>query len=216
VPTFNPETAATYEMGMKAQFLDHRLQVDLAGFTTQYDAIQLLIQEGVSPTFVNAGDARIRGIEIDTEAAITGALHVSASAGYIDAFYASIEDPTGVITLQSSLPKVAKWTAHCGPSYGINLHGSGSVTLRGDYTYKSRVANDADNTPELFSPGIRLIDLSATYRPSLETWSLVAGGTNITNRRYLVNGETQLGGAGMIFGVPNRPAEWYVTARLKF
>jgi iron complex outermembrane recepter protein len=216
VPTFNPETAATYEIGMKSQFLDHRLQVDLAGFTTQYKAIQLLIQEGVSPTFINAGDARIKGIEIDTEAAITERLHVTANMGYIDSFYTSIEDPTGVITLESSLPKVAKWTAHVGADYRIYLPGSDSVTLRGGYTFRSRVANDADNTPQLFAPGISLVDLSATYQPSLGNWSFIAGGTNVTNRRYLVNGETQLGGAGMIFGVPNRPAEWYVTARTKF
>ncbi len=216
VPTFNPETAETYEIGMKSQFLNHRLQVDLAGFTTQYKAIQLLIQEGVSPTFVNAGDARIKGIEIDSEAAITDALHVTASAVYIDAFYTSIEDPTGVITLESSLPKVAKWTAHVGADYRIHLPWSDSVTLRGDYTFRSRVANDADNTPELFAQGISLVDLSATYKPSFGNWSFVAGGTNIANRRYLVNGETQLAGAGMIFGVPNRPAEWYVTARFKF
>jgi iron complex outermembrane recepter protein len=216
VPTFNPETAETYEIGMKSQLLNHRLQADVAAFTTQYEAIQLLIQEGVSPTFVNAGDARIKGIELDTEAVITDTLQVTASAGYIDAFYTSIEDPTGVITLGSHLPKVAKWTAHVGADYQIDLRRSGAVTLRSDYTFKSRVANDADNTPELFAPGISLVDLSATYQPTLANWSFIAGGTNITNRRYLVDGETQLGGAGMIFGVPNRPAEWYVTARFKF
>jgi iron complex outermembrane receptor protein len=216
VPTFNPETAETYEIGMKSQFLNHRLQVDVAGFTTQYKAIQLLIQEGVSPTFVNAGDARIKGAEMDAEAAVTDTLHVLASAGYIDAFYTSIQDPTGVITLESSLPKVAKWTAHVGADYRIYLPSSDSVTLRGDYSFKSRVANDADNTAELFAPGISLVDLSAAYLPSRANWSLIAGGTNVTNRRYLVNGETQINGAGMIFGVPNRPAEWYVTARVKF
>jgi iron complex outermembrane recepter protein len=216
VPAFNPETAGTYEFGLKSQFLDHRLQADLAAFTTQYRAIQLLIQEGVSPTFVNAGDARIKGFEIDTEEAITDTLHLTASAGYVDAFYTSIQDPTGVITLESSLPKVAKWTAHVGADYRAYLPRSDSVTLRGDYTFKSHVANDADNTPQLFAPGISLVDLSATYQPSHGNWSFVAGGTNITNRRYLVNGETQLGGAGMIFGVSNRPAEWYVTARSKF
>ena len=216
VPTFNPETAETYEIGMKSQFLNHRLQVDLAGFTTQYKAIQLLIQEGVAPTFVNAGDARIKGIEIDGKAAITDTLHITASAGYIDAFYTSIEDPTGVITLESSLPRVAKWTAHVGADYRAYLPWSDSVTLRSDYTFKSRVANDADNTPELFTQEISLVDLSVTYQPSLGNWSFIAGGTNVTNRRYLVNGETQLDGAGLIFGVSNRPAEWYVTARIKF
>ncbi len=216
VPSFNPETAATYEIGLKSQFLDHRIQVDLAGFTTQYDAIQLLIQEGVSPTFINAGDARIKGIEINTEEAITDALHLTANAGYVDAFYTRIQDPTGVITLESSLPKVAKWTVNVGADCRTYLPWSDSVTFRGDYTFKARVANDADNTPELFAPAIGLVDLSATYQPSHGNWSFIAGGTNVTNRRYLVNGETQLGGAGMIFGVSNRPAEWYVTARSNF
>jgi iron complex outermembrane receptor protein len=202
-------------VGLKSQFLDHHLQVDLAAFTTQYKDIQLLIQQGVSPTFINAGDARIKGIELDMEAALGSGLTVRGSAGYIDAYYTRIVDPTGVITLESNLPKVAKWTAHLGADYRINLANLGSITFRGDYTFKTRVANDAENTPELYAPSISLVDLSATLEPK-ENWSLTAGGTNVLNRRYLVNGDNQLGGVGEIFGVPNRPAEWYISARVKF
>jgi iron complex outermembrane receptor protein len=59
------------------------------------------------------------------------------------------------------------------------------------------------------------VDLSATYTAAGDSWSLTAGGTNVFDRRYIVNGVNQLGGVGEEFVTYNRPAEWYVTLRFK-
>jgi iron complex outermembrane receptor protein len=47
-------------------------------------------------------------------------------------------------------------------------------------------------------------------------WELTAGGTNLTGERFLTSGGTQQNGAGIIFGTPNRPAEWYLRFGVKF
>ena len=60
---FSPETATTEEIGVKSELFDRRLRLNLAGFHTIYDNIQLNSQIGISPTIVNAGNARIWGAE---------------------------------------------------------------------------------------------------------------------------------------------------------
>src|SRR3546814_5788327 len=85
---------------------------------------------------------------------------VSASAGYIDAYYRSINDPSGTITVASRLPRVPKWTATVSPEFNVFLPNEGRVTLRADYSYKSTMAADAENTPELFSGNVTLVNAS--------------------------------------------------------
>lgn len=215
VPTFNPEQAETFEAGIKSELFDRRLQLNIAAFTTKYKAIQLLIQRGISPTFENAGTARIKGIEVEGQAVLSDIFRVNASAGYIDAHFTAISDPTAVITLDSDLPRVPAWTVHVGPEARFDL-GSGTLKLRADYSYRSRSANDAENTPELYSRAVNLVDASITYEAPDESWSITAGGRNIFNERYVVNGTNQLPAVGILTANYNRPGEWYVSTRIKF
>lgn len=216
VPTFDEEVATTFEVGLKSQFLDGKAQLNLAAFTTDYKGIQLSIQRGVSPNIENAGDARIKGFEAELQLALSRAFRLNASVGYLDAKFTSVDDPTGAFTLDTILPRAPKWTAHVGPEYEIDLGSTGSLTLRADYSYRSRVANDAENTPLLFAQAINLVDASVTYQAADERWSLSVGGRNIFNERYLLNGTNQLPGVGPLNGIYNQPGEWYVTVRTRF
>ena len=215
VPTFDPEQADTYEIGFKSDLFGRKLRLNAAAFRTNYEDIQLLIQRGISPTFENAGTARIQGVELEGFAALSNQFKVDASVGYIDAHFRSVSDPTGVISLSSDLPRVPAWTAHVGPSYRFDL-GAGEVTLRADYSYRSRTANDAENTPELYSRRVHLVDLGATYAGPGDRWSITAGGRNVFNTRYVVNGTNQLAAVGFLTANYNRPAEWYLTGRVRF
>src|SRR3546814_8785687 len=56
-----------------------------------------------------------------------------------------------------------KWTATLSPEFNVFLANEGWVTLRADYSYKSTMAADAENTPELFSGNVSLVNASLTY-----------------------------------------------------
>ena len=214
IPTFGPEKAETIEVGVKSQLLDRRLQINVAGFTTRYRDIQLLAQRGISPTFENAGTARIKGFEIEAQAIVSSVIRLNASVGYIDAHFTKV-DPTSVVNLSSDLPRVPAWTAHFGPELRFGL-GDGLIKLRADYFYRSRFANDAENTPELYTRAVSTVDLAATYEAPGDTWSITAGGRNVFNERYVLNGTNQLAAVGFLTANYNRPAEWYISARMKF
>ncbi len=57
---FSPEYSKTYELGLKSDWLDHHLRANAAVFYTDYNGIQLNIQEGPSPIYQNAVTRRSR------------------------------------------------------------------------------------------------------------------------------------------------------------
>src|SRR3546814_11622210 len=77
------------------------------------------------------------------------------------------------------------------------------------------MAADAENTPELFSGNVSLVNASLTYSAPGDDWSLAIGGNNVFNKRYIANGVNQLNGTGLLSAVPNRPSEYYATLRFR-
>ncbi|MBF8269597.1 MAG: TonB-dependent receptor, partial [Gammaproteobacteria bacterium] len=58
------------------------------------------------------------------------------------------------------------------------------------------------------------LNISATYTNPTGNWDLVLGGRNITDERHIITGQHQPA-AGMILGTYNRPAEWFLTLRIR-
>lgn len=87
VAEYHPEYSKTWELGLKSRWFDRRLQANAAVFYTDYDAIQLNIQQGISPVYTNAGNAKIKGGEIELESLVGQGLQLNFAASYIDAYY---------------------------------------------------------------------------------------------------------------------------------
>ena len=64
---FDPEYSSTFELGMKSEWFDHHLQANAAVYYTDYKGIQLNIQQGISPVYTNAGNAKIKGAELELQ-----------------------------------------------------------------------------------------------------------------------------------------------------
>ncbi|AKH42584.1 iron complex outermembrane receptor protein [Altererythrobacter atlanticus] len=219
-PTFGEEEAETWEAGVKSTLIDRLLQLNLAAFSTKYEGIQLNFQEGVSPTVKNAGNARIKGFEIEAQAAPSDIFTVNASIGYVDAYYTSVDGPAQVdpnplqlgVFAGASLPKAPDWKINISPRLEVPF-GAGSLIVLADWTHTTSMRNDTEGTRLLMRPSTDIVNASVTYQPDLAGWNLTVGGTNLTDERYLVTGQAQIGG-GVIYGTYSRPAEWY--ARLGF
>lgn len=222
-PNFGPEKAATFEVGVKSELLDHRLQINAAAFTTRYRGIQLNFQQGVSPTIQNAGNARIKGFEIEGVAAPGGGFTLTAAIGYLDAYYTSVDQgaivaanplQAGVFKGQQ-LPKTPHWKTNVSPRYQVRLASGARVILLGDWTHTTRLKNDTEGTFLLTRPATDILNASLTYQAPGDHWNVTVGGTNISDERYLVTGQAQLAG-GAVYGTYSRPAEWYARLGVKF
>jgi iron complex outermembrane recepter protein len=223
VSSFDPETASTYEVGLKSTLLDRRLQVNAAFFLTNYDAIQLNYQVGGSPTIANVGDGKIKGAELEVVAQPTRGLTLNFAVGYTDAYYTAL-DPAVAVTsgpsalqagavVGSVLPKTPKWKINFSPKYEFELGNGGSLTMLADFTYISSQTNNVERTFVLNRPAVSILNASISYSDPGDNYTFTVGGTNLTNERYVTSGSA-IPAFGAIVGSYNRPVEWY--ARLGF
>jgi len=221
-PTFGEEEAETWEVGVKSTLIDNALQLNVAAFSTKYDGIQLNFQQGVSPTIQNAGNARIKGFEIEALAAPIDGFTLTGSVGYLDAYYTDVLAPAQVaanpfqlgVFAGADLPKAPHWKINLAPRFETSL-GSGTLVFLADWTHTTGMRNDTEGTLLILRPTTDIVNASVTYRPESENWSLTVGGTNLTDERYLVTGQAQIAG-GQIYGTYSRPAEWYVRLGFEF
>jgi iron complex outermembrane recepter protein len=225
---FDPEFAKAYELGMKSELLDRKLRLNLAAFHTDYEGIQLNSQQGISPTLVNAGDARIYGFEAEAEAVLGNGFVLNGAFGFTDAKYTRLNnvlDNGAALTLNScplrdsdpndvcDLPKTPKYKFYIGPQYTMSLAGGASLTFGADYTYTSKLFNDLGNEELLKRDATDIVNAAITYGAPDDKWSLSIGGTNLGDERYVVSGQNQ-GGVGTIDAVYSRPREYYATFRV--
>ena len=210
-PTFAPEKAKTAEVGLKTQFFDRRIRLNLAAFETQYDNIQLTFQNSTSPVTANGGDGRIRGVEAELNTQFTPEWSLDASVGYLDAEYQTVL-PGVPLTGNEAFVNTPKWTVQAGSSYRIAI-GEGSLTPRVDWTYATKTYNDEANTEVLASPKRSLFNGSLTYRFPNDKLEVQAGVTNIFDKRFVQSGYTNA--EAIYSGTYNRPREWFLTLRVK-
>ena len=218
---FDPETATTEEIGLKSELFDRRVRMNVAVFHTDYKNIQLNSQIGISPTLVNAGDARMYGFEIESEAQWDNGFSLTGGLGWIDAKYTRINPGVGdngiFIDTSYDLPKTPEWKFAVSPQYVMAMPGSfgGELQFNLDYTYTSGLSNDLGNTALLNRPGIDMLGVSGTYRLPGDHWEVTVGGTNLLDERYIVTGQNQ-GGVAEIYGTYSEPSQWYATLRASY
>jgi iron complex outermembrane receptor protein len=99
VDGFDKETLRSYEVGLKSRWLNDRLLVNLAVFTGDYKDIQLNIQvDPAQPSLVevlNAGEAEVRGLEMEVSAVLSAGFTLDVQYGYLDPTFDKIVDGVG-------------------------------------------------------------------------------------------------------------------------
>lgn len=221
--TFGPETVDAYEIGLKSQFFDRMVTLNLAAYHSDYSNLQLSAN-GVDnlgrPSIIiaNVGSADIRGIEAELLIEPVQNLLLDASGSHIDFEIKDLGPAAGVAggpTLDSLPAGTPKWKLSGGIQYTADLGTAGSITPRFDVYYQSRVFNEWTNNPLAAQEGYAVANGRITYTSPDEDWSAALAVTNIFDKFYYVNKFIQTG--GYIFtGQPSRPREWSVNIRKSF
>ncbi len=101
-PTFDAEDSTSYEIGIKNQFLDGGLIVNLALFHNEIEGYQLTqnVVDGANTqsATVNAGDARVNGLELEVLARPSRNFTVTANYALADSrFTSGFDENQGVL-----------------------------------------------------------------------------------------------------------------------
>lgn len=231
---FAPEVAYSYEVGFKGEFLDRRLRVNLAAYTTDVNNIQRSTLVSVPPVFPstvpgtatllgNAGKARFRGAEAEITVAPFEGFTVQFSGALVDPKYISYADLTGDRSFER-FSGVFKEQFSIGVDYKAGLGGSTKLNLHADYSWRGEVPLDTYNyapNPEnaaiiaaTTAPPLGLLNARATIEFN-DMFEIGVFGRNITNERKYVQNQL-VAPLGYISATYNEPATYGVTASVKF
>ncbi|MEM6583135.1 MAG: TonB-dependent receptor [Pseudomonadota bacterium] len=212
--SFDPEEVASYEVGVKWQGWEDRLRINTAAFYADYTEVQVtLFETGGGPLTQNAGEAELKGIELELTALLTDRLMLNVASGYIDAKYTKINAPTTGIAqpVGDKLPNTPEYTALVGAQYTAPMMG-GSLAFRLDYYYSDEIENDAQNSPFLYQDSYSTLNASITFTSPEDTWDLVVFCDNCTDERIISSGDSNFG-LGFHEANYNRPREYGVIVR---
>ena len=86
-PAYNPEKLDAYELGLKSTLLDNRLRLNVAAYHYDYSDIQVVIANGPSLDMLNAGSAKMDGVDVDMELVVSKNLTLSGGVGFLKTKY---------------------------------------------------------------------------------------------------------------------------------
>ncbi|MFC7048683.1 TonB-dependent receptor [Emcibacter nanhaiensis] len=213
--SFDEEEVTTYEFGVKSELLEHRLRLNIAAFYSDYTNIQVSAVQNGEPFTQNAASATIKGFELEFTALPMENLTLMGGIGYLDAGYDSL-DPGTLVTLDDMFVDTPEWSVNVAAEYTVPLGDTAELVFRGDYSYRSKFANDATNTPQLIQDGYGLLNGGITLDFVEKGLSVTAYGRNLTDEHYIMSGWADIGSIGLIDGTWGRPREWGVTVNYNF
>jgi iron complex outermembrane receptor protein len=142
--SFQPETVESTEVGIKSEWFDQRLRVNLDLYNATYDHTQSS-QSGFNvglPAFsvvvIDNGTLRAKGAEFEASALLTRGLMVGGSMGYTDAY---LEDPNPIVTAGHpfALTGVPQWIGNLNGQYEtLPIAGDAYMSFRVDGNFQGK------------------------------------------------------------------------------
>ncbi|MFC4291108.1 TonB-dependent receptor [Sphingorhabdus arenilitoris] len=123
------ELSDAFEVGMKSQFWDRKIQVNTALFQATYDGFQannfILLNNQLITNLTNAGTVRTKGFEVDALFAPIEGLSLNGSVAYADArvlrFNPNPRNNDPDARNGTRLPLAPKWSWNVGGEYEADL-----------------------------------------------------------------------------------------------
>lgn len=173
--TYGPDTLSNYEMGLKSEWLEHRLQLNVSLFLMEWEDIQINDDPDNAPFYVrgtiNAGSAESLGAEINGTFRITDNLLLEGSAflarpEFSSTFVMQDGDTIQEGTTMPHSPERKYWAAlqYTIPNVGFV---DGNLWFRYDTSYQSETYNSLTNARQQDPEGIVPSSTTANFQVGL-------------------------------------------------
>ncbi|MFZ6045421.1 TonB-dependent receptor [Pseudomonas sp. CR3202] len=207
VATVDPEYLTSYELGLKSEWLDGRLNANAALFYYDYEDIQLNIVTAVNNQTVsrlaNGAQGEAYGAELELEAVPVENLHLSFALGLLHTEFTDFSSGSSDFS-GNKFARAPNVSAVLGADYRIPLDVGGAIILATDWNTRSRqYFFSNDQSRNMRSGGYTLGNAQVTYELPGETTRVTAFVNNLTDKEY--RNHTLPGGfqsAAVMFGDP--------------
>jgi iron complex outermembrane receptor protein len=165
-----PEEVTDVEGGIKSALFDHRVVLNLDVFSEYLTGLQANITPigGGKSYLANVGDIRSEGVEAEVDWDVVEGLTLSANGSYNDAYYTSYPnapapagEPASVVTQNLTGKPVfqaPKWIFNATARYEWTLNSTINPYVQAQYTYRSSVFGDVQDSPGSLIPAYSLVN----------------------------------------------------------
>ncbi len=219
VSSFDPETVWTYEIGGKSQFLDNRLRMNYAIFTSDYEDFQARVAEDISSfPVINAAELDISGAELELVWLLSGSTSIYSSVGFLDADYKKFFDfrQPDLDRSDDTPPFSPDWTFRLGLNHAVYLDGGAAIRLGVNGNYTGDMYLSVDNQEVLTQDDYWLFNAYAVYDFANPAWSVTLGGKNLTDEVYKVDAQEFSSVGNIQTAYYGDPRTWYVALNYRF
>jgi outer membrane receptor protein involved in Fe transport len=235
---FDPETAESYELGMKAEFPDQSLRLNVALHKTDTDDLQTVSFQGTGFALDNAGTAETYGGEVDLLWLPTDSTTITLGYAYNHAEYSEFENGpcwTGTVwqTSEPDPDSNGNDPETCDRSGGMVSGNPENVValtanqqfrltdtiggfVNGEYIWTDERMTDVNNDPEKLDGSYYVVNLRAglVYEPWNTT--LTFWGRNVFDAEATSTIADAVGQDGRFIAYYKEPPTWGATLRWDF
>ncbi|WP_182911812.1 TonB-dependent receptor [Sphingomonas cavernae] len=221
--SYDPEYAWNYEIGAKTMWLDNRLRLNLTGFWTEYKDLQtqqFVIFDPNLPAdnvIANAGKARVKGIELETQMVPVDGLTLFANYTYMDAKITGDLISTALQFDTSCFCSVPVPTNLKGnvlrrsPENSFSIGGDLTVPItdrfegfvRADYSWTDGFFFDNENSDRTAQDSVGVLNGSLGLQTEDGKWTFTLWAKNLTNELY-ESGKSDVIGSVLVSYAPPR------------
>ena len=224
-----PEDVTDLEGGVKSTFFHDRVLFNFDVFSEYLTGLQANISPPTGKSYLaNVGDIESEGVEVEGDWKVLEGLTLSANGSYDHAYYTSYPDappPVGVLGAPanqnltgSQVYQAPKWVANVLARYEWQLTDKINPYAQVQYTYRSSVFGDVQESPGAVISGYSLVNarIGAHFGERYDASLWV---DNLANQVYFQNlGAASITGAGVFgfSGALGEPRTFGVTVRANF
>jgi iron complex outermembrane recepter protein len=200
---FGPETSETFEVGIKSVLIDRRLVLNADYYNMKLKDFQDSILNPLTGSgfiVANAGDRRVKGVEIDGQFQATENLRFKGSVAYMDAQFTdypagqcnNLTPPNGTqpgtCNYNGLTPSQSpKWAWSLIGDYQAPLGGSGlEWFVQADVAYTGSKFLEVTLDPRSYEPAYTLWGLRFGITSPKGGWRVAAYGKNLSDEAYSV------------------------------
>lgn len=213
-PPVSPETLTSTEVGVKSEWLDHRLQVNVSAFHYDVSNLQIAVIVAGGTKLINAASAKVNGGEFAIKAIPMNHLTLTSGISILYGHYTSFGNapdyfPANAYFLGSNIspncPYKGNYTCNAG---GLDMIRAPhfSANFAADYVIPSSVGNfnlnaNASYTDTFYwfpdesmkQPVVTLLNASVKWTDPTSHYDIRLWGANLTNVQYFSYGSETIG-----------------------
>jgi iron complex outermembrane receptor protein len=191
--SFDPEKVTNVEAGIKSQWLNNRLRVNVSLYQMKYTDKQEFVNNTLTGvlSIINAGKATVKGGELELAYKPVNWLDLSAGYSHLHGVYDRFE--VGTINYTGNRLSSAPANQYSAAANAtLPLNGAGFLAAAANYAWRDTYNTGAAADPNLQIPSYGLANLSVGYESPDRSWKVTAWVKNANDTRYILTRSTQV------------------------